>query len=147
MWGQFSIVGIATYHGLESPGIESQWGLYFLHPCRPALGPPGLLINAYRVKWLGCAFDHPPPYCAEVKERVELYIYSPSVPSGPVVGWNLPFFYLSYAKWSLWYAVHSCNCDRKLTITSQHMFISGSDFDPNLVFLPSTWWYSQINCN
>ena len=32
------------------------------------------------------------PPSAEVKERVELYIYSPSGPSWPVVGWNLPYF-------------------------------------------------------
>jgi hypothetical protein len=31
-----------------------------------------------------------PPSRAEVKERVELYLYSPSGPSWPVLGWNLP---------------------------------------------------------
>ena len=30
--------------------------------------------------------DHPPPSSAEVKERVELYIYSPSGPSWPILG-------------------------------------------------------------
>ena len=30
--------------------------------------------------------EHPPPSGAEVKERVELYIYSPSGPSWPVLG-------------------------------------------------------------
>jgi len=30
--------------------------------------------------------DHPPPSSAEVKERVELYLYNPSGPSWPVVG-------------------------------------------------------------
>jgi len=29
-----------------------------------------------RVKWPGRGVDHPPPSSAEVKERVELYIYS-----------------------------------------------------------------------
>jgi hypothetical protein len=28
--------------------------------------------------------DHPPPSSVEVKERVELYLYSPSGPSKPV---------------------------------------------------------------
>jgi hypothetical protein len=32
----------------------------------------------------------PTPSSAEVKERVELYIYSPSGPSWPVIGWTLP---------------------------------------------------------
>ena len=34
----------------------------------------------------GFEFDHPPPSSAEVKERVELYPYSPSGPSWPVIG-------------------------------------------------------------
>jgi len=29
------------------------------------------------VKRLECGGDHPPPFSAEVKERVELYLYSP----------------------------------------------------------------------
>jgi hypothetical protein len=33
------------------------------------------------VKRPGCGVDHPPPYITEVKERVELYLYSPSGPS------------------------------------------------------------------
>ena len=32
----------------------------------------------------------PQPPCADVKERVALYLYSPSGHSGPVVGWTLP---------------------------------------------------------
>jgi hypothetical protein len=48
--------------------------------------------------------DHPPPCSAEVKERVELYLYSPSGPSWPVIGWTLPlllpfFSYGSSAPW------------------------------------------------
>ena len=30
------------------------------------------------------------PFSAEVKERIELYLYSPSGSSWPVVGWTLP---------------------------------------------------------
>jgi len=37
-----------------------------------------------RVKRPGRGVDHPPPFSAEIKERVELYIYSPSGPSWPV---------------------------------------------------------------
>jgi hypothetical protein len=39
--------------------------------------------------------NHPPPSTAKVKERVALYIYSPSGPSWPVLGWTLlyPFFW------------------------------------------------------
>jgi len=43
------------------------------------------------VKWLEHGMSHPPPSTAEVKERVELYLYSPSLPSLQRMGLNLPF--------------------------------------------------------
>ena len=52
-----------------------------IRPYRP-WGPPSLLYNGYRVsspvvKRPGRGVNHPPPSSAEVKERVELYLYSP----------------------------------------------------------------------
>jgi hypothetical protein len=44
-----SVVGIATFYGLDGPRIESRWGQDFSHPSRPALRPPILLYNGYRV--------------------------------------------------------------------------------------------------
>jgi len=38
------------------------------------------------VKRPGRGVDHPPQSSAEVKERVELYLYSTSGPSWPVLG-------------------------------------------------------------
>jgi len=38
------------------------------------------------VKWPGHGVDHPPPSSTKVKERVELYLCSPSGPSWPVLG-------------------------------------------------------------
>jgi len=38
------------------------------------------------VKRPGRGVDYPPPSSAEVKERVELYLYSPSGTSWPVIG-------------------------------------------------------------
>jgi len=38
------------------------------------------------VKRPGRGSDQPPPSSAEVKERVELYLYFPSGPSWPVIG-------------------------------------------------------------
>jgi hypothetical protein len=34
---------------------------------------------------------HPPPSSAEIKERVELYFYSPSGPLWTILGWTLPY--------------------------------------------------------
>jgi hypothetical protein len=48
---------------------------------------PGLSPGVNRP---GRSVDHPPPSSAEVKERVELYLNSPSGPSWPVVGRTLP---------------------------------------------------------
>ena len=45
------------------------------------------------VKWPGCGNNHKPSYSAKVKERVELYLHSPSGLSGHVVGWTLPYLY------------------------------------------------------
>ena len=38
--------------------------------------------------WRGV--DHPPPSSAEVKETVQLYLYSPSGPNWPVEGLTVP---------------------------------------------------------
>jgi len=64
--------------------------IFRMRPDRP-WGPLSLLYNGYRVpfpgvKWLGRGIAHPPPSSAEVKERVELYLYFPSRPSWPALG-------------------------------------------------------------
>jgi hypothetical protein len=42
------------------------------------------------VKRPGRGVDHPPQSSAEVKEGVELYLYSPCGPSLPVLEWTWP---------------------------------------------------------
>jgi len=66
--------------------------IFRTRPGRP-WGPPNPLYNGYRV-FPGCkaagAWRLPPtPSSAEVKEGVELYLYSTG-PSWPVLGWPLP---------------------------------------------------------
>jgi hypothetical protein len=65
-------------------------------PCFPTC----LLYNGYRfsfpdVKFPRRGVNHPPKSSAEVKERIELYLYSPSGPSWPVLGLNAPFTFLA----------------------------------------------------
>ena len=80
--GPGSVVGIVTAYWLDGPGIESRWGRDFPHMSRPALRPLILLYNGYRIfPWgkvrPGCDVDPSPPSSTEVKNSVELYLYSP----------------------------------------------------------------------
>jgi hypothetical protein len=64
--------------------------IFRTRPDRP-WGPPSLLYNAYRISFPGIkrpgrGVDHPQPSSAEVKENVQLYLFSPSGPSWPVLG-------------------------------------------------------------
>ena len=76
---------------LDGPGIESWWGSRFFrtHPDR-LWGPPSLLYNPYRVfpggKTARRGIDHPSLSNAKVKDRLQLYIYSPSGLAWAVLG-------------------------------------------------------------
>ena len=89
--GRDSSVGIATRYGLEGPGIESRLEAKFsarvptgpgAHPAFYTVGT-GSFPEAKRPRR---GVNHPPTSSAEVKERVELYLYSPYGPSWPVLG-------------------------------------------------------------
>ena len=75
-----------TVHGSNPGGSE-------IFPTRPdrSRRPSILLYNRQRVSFTGVkrprsGVDHQLPYSAQVKEKVELYLYSPSGPSCPVTG-------------------------------------------------------------
>jgi hypothetical protein len=93
--GRDNSVGIATRYGMEGPGIEFRWEARFSSPVQAG---PGAQPTSYTmgtgsfpgVKWLGRGVEHPTTSSAEVKKRVELYLYSPSGPSWPVLGRTLP---------------------------------------------------------
>ena len=87
--GRDSSVGIATRYLLDGAGIKSRWGdIFHNRPDRP-WSAPNLIYNGYRffpgVKAAGSWRSPLAPSNAEVKERVELYLYSPSGTSWPVL--------------------------------------------------------------
>ena len=94
--GGDSSVGIAISYGLDGPGIESRWWLHLPHPSRPALWPTQLPIrwvpgSFLRIKRPGRGVNHLSSSSAEVKEKVDLYLYFSSGPSWLVIGRTLPF--------------------------------------------------------
>jgi len=123
-WSGWDIsVGIATCDGLDGPEIESRWGRDILHLSRPALRPtqppirwvPGLSWGKVAGAWRWPST----PSSAKVKERVELYLYSPSGPSWPVWGWLLALplplctgeaevliRYPWFQTWFIWHSIH-----------------------------------------
>jgi hypothetical protein len=89
--GRDSSVSIATRYGLDGPGIESRWGARFSAPVQtgPGAHPASYTMGTGSfpvIKRPGRGVDHPPLSGAEVKERVELYLCTPSGPSWPVLG-------------------------------------------------------------
>ena len=93
--GLDSSVDIATRNGLDGPGIESRSEARFSAPAQtgPGSHPASYTMGTgsfLGVKRPGRGVDHPPSSSAEVNERVELYLYSTSGPSWPVLGRPLP---------------------------------------------------------
>jgi hypothetical protein len=80
--GPASSVGIATLYGPDGPGIESRWGAKFSAPVHTGPGAHSASCTMGTgsfpgIKRPGRGVDHPPTSSAELKERVELYLYSP----------------------------------------------------------------------
>jgi len=91
-----SVVTIVTRYKLDVPGTESRWWQHFLHLSRQFVGPtqpPKQRVSFPELKWRGHSRDHLPPSNAEVKERVEQYLCSPSGSSWPGLGWTIPLLY------------------------------------------------------
>ena len=106
-----------TVRGSNPGGGE----IFHTRPDRP-WGPPSLLY-VQRVPGLfpgvkrpGLCFDHPPPSRAQVKERVDPYLYSPSGSSWPVQD----DLYL-YPTTSKFYAQEGLSTHKYLGVTVQHL--------------------------
>ena len=90
-----SVVCIATRYGLDGSGHRIPVGARFSAPVQtgseahPAFYTMG--TGSFQgIKRPGRGADHPPPSSAEVKESVQLYVYSPFGPLWPVLRWPLP---------------------------------------------------------
>jgi hypothetical protein len=84
-----SSVGIATRRTGRS-GDRIPVGAKLSAPVQtgPGAHPDSYTMDTGSFQWVkrpGRDVEHPPPSSAEVKERVELYLYSPSGPSWPVI--------------------------------------------------------------
>ena len=89
--GRDSSVGLATFYRLDGPGIKSRWQVRFSEPVQkgPGAHPASYTMGTgsfLRVKRPERGVDHQPPSSAEVKEKVELYLFSLSGTSWPVLG-------------------------------------------------------------
>jgi hypothetical protein len=85
------VSGIACGYGLDGPGIESRWRRDFPHPSTPVLGTDQPAVRSQPAVFSGAkgggrGLNHASRSRAEVKERVELYFNSPSVPKWRVLG-------------------------------------------------------------
>ena len=78
-WIYISLLLVLRFSAPVQTGPEA-------HPASDAMGTGSFP----EIKRPGCGVDHPPPFSAEVKETVELHLYSSSGPSWPVLGWILP---------------------------------------------------------
>jgi hypothetical protein len=102
--GLYSPVGIAIQDGLERSGdrIPVEGEFYRARPDRP-WGPPSLLHNVYRVSfpWVklpGRGVYHSPQSRAEVKQRVKLYLYSPTASWWQVLEGKFLSFFLTWGE-------------------------------------------------
>ena len=91
-----SVISVSSrYSDWTVRGSNSQWRQDFPHLSRPALRPtrpPIQWVPGPSGSKAAGAWRWPPTTSsAEVKERVELYLYSLSGPSCPVLGWTLLF--------------------------------------------------------
>jgi hypothetical protein len=92
-------VGIATRYGLDGAWPNPSGGQTALASSDRHTGPCSLLWNGHWFSFPGVnrmehGANHPSPSSADFKDRAELFLFSPSRPSLPVLWRRLPFSYL-----------------------------------------------------
>jgi len=81
---------ILVWVSSSAPIQTSPWA----HPASNTMGT----VSFPEVKQPGHGVSHQPSSSTKVKERAELYVYSPSGPSWPVLRWNFCTFYFHHTK-------------------------------------------------
>jgi hypothetical protein len=154
--GQDSVVGTATFYGLDCPGFEPRWVAenFWTRPDRPR-GPPSPLYNGYRLSFPGLKrperdADFPPPSSAEV-EYGHGYTLPPLCACLACNGTALPFYCPSYI---LCYALF-CLIGEEIMNIKATCFLSAFIWSPTLLVsdmyfprFPSyslCVWYSKIS--
>jgi hypothetical protein len=92
--GSYCIMYICLATGWTVRGLNPSGGEFSApvqtgpgaHPASNIMGTGSFPGGGGGVNQPGRGVYQPPPYSAEVKERVELYLYSTSGPSWPVIG-------------------------------------------------------------
>ena len=133
MWGRDSSVGTATRYGPDGPEFESRLGRVIPHPSMPVLEltqPPIQWVPGLcRGKAAGACRWPPTTSSADVKERVQLYLYSPSGPLWPVPEWSLPFPLLFNLQKFSCRAEKRCHFRRCLCIARKEITVCWNDLD------------------
>ena len=125
--GWDSSVSMGTHYGLDGPRIECRWGARFSAPIQtvPGAHPAYYTVGTGSFPG-GHGTDHPLSSSAKVKESVKLYLYSPSGPLWPVLGWTVPLPYLCIIDFMISVSVRSsrwpivCASDLLYCVASQH---------------------------
>jgi len=92
-----------------NPNVDK---IFCIHPDQ-AWGPHSLPYNKHQVffpqiQHPGHGINHPPPSSTEVKERVQLHLYSPSRSSWPVLVWLYILLYKKNSQWLvLWDQIYA----------------------------------------
>ena len=111
-------------HGLDGSGIKSCWRRNFPYTYKLALEPSRPLCRIIpEGKAAGTSCWPPIPSSTYVKERVELYIYSPSETSWTVLGRNLALTFMLKMFYTHFFAPQSWFVRNKLQQTQEGLYI------------------------
>jgi len=81
--------------------------------------------------------DPSTPSSAEVKNRVQLYLYSPEGPSWPMKGWNLPILFR-------WLSVVLVGLEHQSNQDNRQSSKKNNKYQLLYTYGCTSWWWAQI---